>query len=311
MSIKVTFLNTLSLGIQMQELNFGFNYFNRFTEIETSEFIGKIYTTSAFNELGIDRVVQNVSKTSIDATISFFSNDKKLISVEGTRTDVGQWNSTEIEALMDRAITGFAEPGIIIKGTDFSDSLVSYWAHPYTFKGRRGDDEITGGWEADDIFGGGGSDLLVGDYGQDTLNGGIGDDVLRGGNGADELIGGRGSDTLFGGDGSDIVSVGAARDKIDGGFGADQISGGSGNDLLKGGTGKDRFIFHEANTGKDRIRDFSNSDTIEIAGVSGYSDLTIDTVKRGANTLVEWNGNQIYLIGVSVDQVDASDFTFV
>jgi hypothetical protein len=109
------------------------------------------------------------------------------------------------------------------------------------------------GTNRDDVLGGNlGNDVVIGKKGNDRLLGNGGNDRLQGDQGNDSLAGGRGSDRLTGGDGNDI------------------LAGGDGNDILLGGAGKDRFAINVAETGKDKITDFSiRDDLLRIDGLSG------------------------------------------
>jgi Ca2+-binding RTX toxin-like protein len=81
-------------------------------------------------------------------------------------------------------ITSYGETTAI--GSKFDDELKALsTSEPQDFKGRGGDDKITGA---------GGGDKLRGDGGDDKINGRGGDDLLVGGDGDDELTGGKGAD---------------------------------------------------------------------------------------------------------------------
>ncbi len=172
MPVTVTFLNAIGYGVAMQNLNFGYDYFQKFTKVVSADVITNTYTTTDFNALGIGRVVQEISRTADESTIRFFAGDVEVIRVKGLRTDVGAYDDTEIEALMDRAISGFASGDPVIVGTRFSDNLIGNDNDKSVMKGGLGDDSLMGGYQADTLIGGKGKDFLAGDGGRDILTGG-------------------------------------------------------------------------------------------------------------------------------------------
>ncbi|MBB4000157.1 calcium-binding protein [Aureimonas pseudogalii] len=138
------------------------------------------------------------------------------------------------------------------------------------------------------------NDTLTGDDGNDTVSGGAGDDFVSGGNGQDILIGGLGVDQLFGGAGNDT------------------LAGQGGNDQLTGDAGADLFYFNLSG-GQDTITDFQNG--IDKIGVGG--DITSIKVFefQGSAALELTSGSTatatyVRLLGVSVSQIDGSDFVF-
>ena len=86
-----------------------------------------------------------------------------------------------------------------------------------TFDAGLGNDEIWGGNGDDVINGGEGDDTLYGNDGNDTLMGGKGNDKLEGGNGNDTYIfnKGDGADTITDYGGNNILKLGAGLDKKD------------------------------------------------------------------------------------------------
>jgi len=155
-----------------------------------------------------------------------------------------------------------------VLGSDESDDIlfapVDHIGPRGVIYGRKGDDEIIGGFEADRIFGGNGKDRLLGLDGNDLIRGGQGGDDLAGGNGNDLLLGGKGWDELSGWTGNDRLRGGGGNDKLFGGHGDDTLFGGNGNDRLAGGEGTDdlyggrgadTFVF-EGDDGILRIHDF-------------------------------------------------------
>ena len=128
-------------------------------------------------------------------------------------------------------------------------------------------------WQFENLRGAAGADTLYGNAGINVLDGGAGNDILAGfgGNdrlfgadGADVLYGNDGFDFLFGGAGNDVLRGAAQGDVLSGGDGQDVLNGGAGVDQLTGGLGNDRFdfvSFADAQSGVDRITDFSNAAT--------------------------------------------------
>jgi Ca2+-binding RTX toxin-like protein len=130
---------------------------------------------------------------------------------------------------------------------------------------------------------------------------------MYGENGADSLVGGEGNDSLFGGSGGDTMNGDAGNDLVDGGDAADSILGGTGNDsllgaagndTLTGGTGADSFLF-AAGSGQDTITDFSTADGDKVRLLGGTaSGAAVTYSSNSADTLLNWNGQQLTLTGV-------------
>lgn len=189
-----------------------------------------------------------------------------------------------------------------------------------------GDDNISGGWGYDTLYGGSGNDTMAGSFDADLLFGESGNDNMGGGTGNDTIYGGDGHDTVGAGDdhdavwgqaGNDFLAGGAGNDTLRGGAGDDQLNGGTGNDALQGGGGSDEFIFNSLTNGEtDVIWDFENGiDQIRMHGVSGvgmsgrFNNLDISSYSGGAQ--IEYGGHTIRLEGVSVSELDVSDFIFI
>lgn len=211
-------------------------------------------------------------------------------------------------------------------------------------------DLLSGGMGNDTLVGGEGNDVLNAAQGADSLSGGAGDDKLfidsddiyvDGGAGYDRVYvhgysdavtldltashvefvsGSTAGDTLtaagsaaavklLGQGGADTLIGGLADDFIYGGAGDDSITGGAGDDFLSGGVGADSFIF-EAGFGTDKISDFdTNGDILDFSALGiTLSDLTLSSV--GNNTLVEYGSDSVFLVGVDMATLDASDFGF-
>ena len=173
-----------------------------------------------------------------------------------------------------------------------------------TMDGTSGADALDGLAGNDTVHGLGGDDRLWGRLGADTLHGNAGDDHLWGGKGRDTLHGGVGKDHLYGGKGDDTLYGGRL---------ADELHGGRGDDLLSGGHGRDRFVYDDADFGRDRIVDFEDgTDLLEFTG-SGlqWSDLLVSNNGRGdAVVRVEGADGRIVLEGVDASLIDQNDFIF-
>ncbi|MBC7285430.1 calcium-binding protein, partial [Hoeflea sp.] len=144
-----------------------------------------------------------------------------------------------------------------------------------------------------------GHDTIWGSAGNDTVNGGGGNEVIYGEAGNDSLLGGIGNDTIYGGDQYDT------------------IRGGDGDDELWGMFNADRFVFADG-FGADVIMDFDAQNAfekIDLSGVSaivGLADLMANhTSQAGGHVLIDdLAGNTITLVGVTLGDLDASDFVF-
>lgn len=132
------------------------------------------------------------------------------------------------------------------------------------------------------------------------------------------------SETLIGSSGTDL---------IDGGAGNDTIIGGVGSDTLTGGRGADTFVFGDRSQ-LDVITDFNAAEGDRIildfddAGASlafgqlydgmsfqvgsttcevGCIDINADGIM---DTQILFNGNSLFLLGSSPDQISASSIIF-
>ncbi|MDF1670264.1 MAG: CAP domain-containing protein [Roseovarius sp.] len=192
--------------------------------------------------------------------------------------------------------------------------------------GGTGNDLLDGGNQADNLYGQAGNDTLRGGQGFDRLFGGEGDDFLRGGSESDGLFGGSGDDTLngesgndrfFGEIGDDLIDGATGSDTLGGGAGFDTLIGGAGNDLLMGNFNADRFVFADGH-GNDVIGDFDALnvfEAIDLRSVSAITDLADlyrnHMTQTDANVVIDTGGgNSITLNGVSMNDLDSTDFIF-
>ena len=203
---------------------------------------------------------------------------------DGARFDLRGDDRVSLAGGADRWWAGAGDD--LVRGEEGLDTL---W-------GGRGADRLLGGSGDDRLHGGSGDDLLLGGSGHDRLLGNAGRDVLKGGPGEDVLKGGAGADRLHGRDDADRLFGGGGADRLWGGGGDDRLDGGGGRDTLTGGSGRDVFAFADG-SGDDRVLDF----------VAGRDRLEIDTAKRirveadDEGTTVEWGGNAVRLVGVTLD----------
>lgn len=108
--------------------------------------------------------------------------------------------------------------------------------------------------------------------GNDTIHGSSGDTHIFGDDGNDVLYDYRGGDdTLYGG---------AGNDRLSGGAGNDLLYGGDGNDILTGGAGADTFLFHQDDSGIDRIyyADARQGDRLDISDFLDQYDPIQDSI---------------------------------
>ena len=119
--------------------------------------------------------------------------------------------------------------------------------------------------------------------------------------------------TINGGNGKQTLAGTVGNDNIIGGNGKDVVNGGAGDDTLTGGNGKDIFVF-TANFGKDVIKDFGG-DTIQFdhGTFANFAEVQSLMANDGhGNTVITADtNNTVTLLGVSVAQLHASDFSFV
>jgi Ca2+-binding RTX toxin-like protein len=193
-----------------------------------------------------------------------------------------------------------------------------------------GNDVIKAGQGHDHVTGGSGSDILDGGVGNDTAIGGGGADVAVGGDGADTAVMGNGNDRVLGSRGNDVLRGGAGKDKLDGGgghdklYGAggkdkliggkgdDRLQGDSGEDILKGGQGEDVFVFADG-FDKAVIKDFRpGKDLIEFNDLfADFAAVKSAMSKMKGGTIIEVDGDTLFLSGMKPSKLDADDFLFL
>ena len=222
----------------------------------------------------------------------------------------GAGNDTLDGEVGDDSLSGGADNDLLI-GRGGNDTLA----------GDDGDDRLYGGGGHDQLFGGAGLDLLFGGTGDDSLDGGAGNDTLNGEAGADQIAGGDGNDQLSGWTGNDTLAGDGGDDRLFGGLGNDSLDGGAGNDRLFGGAEADVFIFADGH-GQDTIGDFNALSALEKIDLSGITALGVYadydalnasgavTTSGGGVLINTGDGNSILLAGVSLTDLDNTDFIF-
>ena len=212
----------------------------------------------------------------------------------GTDDTLPQSNTEPENAPLSRAAVAGTPAADTMDGTSGADALDGLAGND-TAQGLGGDDRLWGRQGADTLYGNAGSDRLWGGRDGDELHGGVGKDHLYGGLGHDTLYGGRGDDTLHGG-------------RL-----ADRLHGGEGKDVLVGGHGRDRFVYDDADFGRDRIVDFEDGlDRLDFTG-SGlrWGDLSVSNNGKGdAVVRVDGANSKIVLEGVDASLIDQNDFIF-
>lgn len=222
----------------------------------------------AFGNAGDDTITGG---SGIDEISGQTGNDV-LIGLGGSDTLVGDEG--------DDSILGGGGKDFIFGGSGIDD--LEGHAGNDVIHGNRGNDVIDGGNGDDELFGDQNRDVIDGGAGRDEILGGTGNDTLRGGDNFDRIFGGSDNDKLFGGKGGDTLEGDAGRDRLIGNNGSDALDGGAGRDVLKGGigddtffaskgsdrmlggSGADSFVYFEALTGRDIIRDYELSEDMTL-----------------------------------------------
>ncbi|MDI3337928.1 peptidoglycan DD-metalloendopeptidase family protein [Defluviimonas aestuarii] len=211
----------------------------------------------------------------------------------------------------------YGEDGNDVIGSGNDDDLIDAGNGKDVASGGYGADTIHGGFGDDTLAGSFGNDIVNGDDGNDQIGGGRGKDTIHGGAGDDQIGSGEEDDMVFGDDGNDFLAASTGNDQLFGGNDNDTLNGGSGNDTLEGGAGADVFVFAALTNGEaDLITDFENGiDLIRLHGVAGagqagkFAALGVTAVTGGVE--IDYNGHVITLDGVSIGDIDQSDFIFV
>lgn len=194
-----------------------------------------------------------------------------------------------------------------------------------------GIERIRGTFLADSFTGDAKDNRFIGLAGRDTIDGGAGFDMVSHRNDANQggtagvrvnLARGTARDgfgtvdvlkNIEGAEGSDTrdVLIDSAGDNYLRGYaGNDEFRIGRGNDTLIGDGGADFFIFTGKVFGNDEIRDFDYGlgDRIKFAAGGSYTDLTFTA--DGGDTIVQYFGASIRLVGLTPDEVAEPFFLF-
>jgi len=166
----------------------------------------------------------------------------------------------------------------------------------------------------------GGSNTINACDGANPITSGSGADTsMTGGSagGGNTIDAGDGANTITTGGGNDTITAGNGVDTITTGGGDDVINAGGGNDIMTGGAGSDVFIFEDG-FGNDSITDFDAFDSYEViilsnvTSIANYTDLTENyLIANASGDAVIFDGaDTITLIGVSIADLDATDFIF-
>ena len=231
-------------------------------------------------------------------------------------------------------------------GTDTVDyTSASAGVFVNSFNGITNNAEATGDHltSIEVVIGSSFADNLIGNDANNGIIGGAGDDDLRGANGADVLNGGAGFDTAVYFDSATGVflnlQTGAANngtatgdtlfniENLFGSFQGDRligsqfqntIEGWNGADTVTGGAGDDTFIFSLGDD-HDTITDFAagaaTDDVINLQGFGtafdSFAEVLAAASDNGVDATIDFGGGDIITLqGVTVAQLDASDFTF-
>lgn len=132
--------------------------------------------------------------------------------------------------------------------------------------------------------------------------------TFRGGDGADTFLGFSHDDVLIGGRGNDVLN---------GRLGDDHLTGGAGRDILIGGRGADTFHFTKV-FGRDIVRDFeAGTDKLDFSATLGeatsFEDFLDNSTEVNGRLIYDMGDdgkNVIVLVGVTADDLSASDFIF-
>lgn len=116
--------------------------------------------------------------------------------------------------------------------------------------------------------------------GNDTFDGGLGNDEIWGGNGDDVINGNEGNDILYGNDGNDTLNGGEGNDILHVENGNNILIGGEGNDTLNGGYGDDTYIYNKGD-GADTIIDYGGNNILKLGAGLDKKDLIISQNSNG------------------------------
>ncbi|MDE0005728.1 MAG: M10 family metallopeptidase C-terminal domain-containing protein, partial [Rhodospirillaceae bacterium] len=197
------------------------------------------------------------------------------------------------------------------KGKAFSELSKHAHRNAFTIIDSGGTDTVDfSGYSADQVI-----DLTVTDstnpYATASSIGGLrGNMMLAAGTVIENAIGGSGDDVIIGNAEANVLA---------GNAGNDRLVGGAGDDTLTGGAGRDRFVYASADTGRDRITDFTGGeDRIDFTGLDiAFADLTIvqGSGADAAHTVISWIGaggtaQSVTLENIQASSIGEADFLF-
>ncbi len=284
--------------------------------IEITELGRWTYTlNNAMNEIqnlsNQETIVEKIDIFSIDSTAQEIT-----ISISGAKEGKGHASNQIIDGTFESDTVKSKFGDDVINTFSGDDYIITNGGRDLVYAGS-GNDFVNSGVGKDVIYGGDGNDNLNGKNGKDVIRGGLGQDEIYGGNGQDQLFGddgedlifgGQGKDKIFGNDGQDVLLGEKGNDLLNGGDGDDLIIGGKGRDQLVGGQGIDTFVF-DKDSKRDTIQDFENN--IDKIGLDGlvFEDLLIK--EKSGSTLISYQGSQLLISDVKVDQIEANDFIII
>ncbi|MEZ5922473.1 MAG: calcium-binding protein [Parvularculaceae bacterium] len=286
--------------------------------------------------------------TSIENVIGSSHADQLIGDNGANRLDGGDGDDVLRGGIGNDTLIGGAggdslDGGAGIDTVDYSGASAGVFVN--SFNGIANNAEATGDHltSIEVVIGSAFADNLIGNDANNGILGGAGDDVLRGANGADVLNGGAGFDTAAYFDSATGVFInlqtGAANngtatgdtlfniENLFGSYHADRLIGSqyqnvlqgwNGADTVTGGAGDDTFIFSLGDD-HDTITDFvagaATDDVINLQGFGTAFDTFAEVLAaasdNGADTTINFGGGDIITLqGVTVAQLDASDFTF-
>ncbi|MBL4721421.1 MAG: matrixin family metalloprotease, partial [Alphaproteobacteria bacterium] len=289
------------------------------TNIALSESVTATYGTSKVNLTG--NALNNTLKGSNDANV--------LSGLAGSDTLLGEGGA---DTLIGGAGADRLDGGADVDTADYSNAGARVYARLDLGQGFFGDAAGDQLLNFENLTGSRFDDILVGDGGSNVLAGGAGADYLDGGAGVDTVdyststvgvtarldlrqgfFGDAAGDRLFS---FENITGSAFNDILVGDSNANDLTGDAGNDTLTGQGGDDRFIFNDSD-GADTITDFTtgaaSDDVIDFSNVeslTSFADVQANATDSGGNVVINYNANEVTLIGVQLANLHQDDFFF-
>jgi Ca2+-binding RTX toxin-like protein len=227
----------------------------------------------------------------------------------GGRGDDVYWIDSDGDVVVEAANEGYDKVMSDVDhvlGLHFEELWLNEVTAATSAQGNAMNNKIVGNSNNNLIIGLEGNDKLSGNSGDDSLYGDAGNDDIWGGVGQDHLFGGVGNDKLYAEDGNDFLFGGAGNDQLNGGSGDDVIDGGAGSDILGGGFGADVFVL-AAGGGRDTVTDFQDGTDLIAVQAATMAGVKLKAISGGTEVTIG-NGDTLFLKGVGIAQIDASDF---